>query len=560
MNRNTIKNFILISLTSFIGNYVYFKNFGFYEDDYFYITPNIENYFGDVISMIGVRMTNWFYGHPLIFITDVLTYIGMRLGGLNGLYLMSFLVLTLNSWLVYMILKKIYSGSDIFAVSGAMMFCLFPANTAKIMLTFSFSLQIALTFLFIATLLYLSGKKQISYVVILGALFLYEPAFMVFWAVPLLKINSVRKKELVKHIFILLTMLIINLIIRYFMEGEKVLYIFKDVPRYLNETLSSLLDGPYSIILSFLRAPEFAIKNFSSGILLFAVLSFAIFMFAFYGRMKPGEKTETATAGDGTADLKLYPDLAKIFFVSLILIVIPYSLPLVYKSADVLTGKMTIVHTAASFGASILFASACMFLVSLSGKKNIKIFMTGLAGAYLSLLVCYNVLIQKDFVQSWENQREFWNKVRELCPDMTDRTLIFVIQNENNKLPQTKFIQSNSWTDPIILRQIFDFPYSWTTPPRLFVLNEDWEKRVFLNKDKLEWNVPVATWDPHTEVLPDSNLIILRPDNNNNLIREESPISIEGRIFNLRAKADRNERILKGGDLDIYFLEKNYAD
>lgn len=557
MNRGSIKVLLLIVFTAFIANFFYFKDFGFYEDDYYHITVNLSSTLSDMLTMIWVRVTNWFYGHPLIFIQDVLTYTGMKLGGLQTLYLISYFILTLNSFLIYLILKKVYPESDVFAVSGAMMYCLFPVNSTKILLAFSFSLQIALTFLIISSLLYLSGRRISSYFTILGALFLYDSAFMVFLGVPLLKLKWDKefRKEFVKHVLILFVMLGIIFAIRFFMAEEKVLYILKDPLRFLGEAGKNIFDGLYMTAFSFLRTPFSALKNISLNMLPLAVLSLIIFAFLFYKKRNINGESAEEISGQAS-QTKSYSIVSRLIIVSLILTALSYSLPLLFYTADVSFGKMTGVHTASAFGGSILFASLCLYVVELFEKRNLKRIATGVISVYLTLIVCYNILIQKDFVKSWKDQEKFWTSVIELCPDLTDNTLIFVLQNQNNKLPQQKFILSNSWTDPITLRQIYNFPDYWKKPPRVFVFNDDWEKKVFVRDDKLQWNVPRVTWDPHDEPLPDSNLIILRLKDNM-LSREDSAITIKDKSFNLRPRNSEIPKPLKRGDLYSYLIKEN---
>lgn len=557
MSRSTIKALLLIIFTAFIANFFYFKEFGFYEDDYYHITVNLSSTFSDVISMILVRITNWFYGRPFIFVQDVLTYTGMKLGGLQTLYLISYFILILNSFLMYLILKRVYSESDIFAVSGAMMYCLFPVNSTKILLAFSFSFQIALTFLIVSSLLYLSGRKTLSYFTILGALFLYDSAFMVFLGVPLLKLKWDKEfsKEFLKHVLILFIILAVIFTVRFLMEEEKVLYILKDPLRFLSQAGNSIFDGLYMTVFSFIRTPLSALKNISLYMLPLAVLSLIIFTYLFYKKRNTNGSPADDTSAEGS-QTKSYSVVLSLIIVSLILTALSYSLPLMFYTADVSFGKMTGVHTAAAFGGSILFASVCMYAVNLFEKKNLKIIATGAISVYLSLIVCYNIIIQKDFVKSRENQEKFWTSVIGLCPDLTDNTLIFVIQDQNNKLPQQKFILSNSWTDPITLKQIYKFPDYWKKPPRLFVFNDDWEKKVFVKDDMLEWNVPRVTWDPHDEPLPDSNLIILRLTDNK-LVREDSAITIKNKSFNLRPRNSVIPKPLKKGDLYSYLIKEN---
>ena len=87
-------------------------------------------------------------------------------------------------------------------------------------------------------------------------------------------------------------------------------------------------------------------------------------------------------------------------------------------------------------------------------------------------------------------------------------------------------------------------------------MNEDWEKKVFVNEDKLEWKVPAATWISHNEILPDSNLIILRCSENNKLTRDYSSVKIIDININLRPENSPEFKSWKKGVLDSYLIRQ----
>jgi len=219
-------------------------------------------------------------------------------------------------------------------------------------------------------------------------------------------------------------------------------------------------------------------------------------------------------------------------------------------------GRMSSVHTAAVTGSSLLFGMICDLFVNSFRKNIIRTFALAVISIYLSFIFAYNVIIQNDFARSREIQKDFWTEVKGLCPDLKDSTLVFAVQNENNKLRNSKYINSNSWLDPTILKQIYQFPDYWKNPPRLFVMNEDWEKKVFVNEDKLKWRVPPATWISYNEILPDSNLIILRCSENNKLTRDYSPVKINNNKINLRPENSPEFKSWKKGVLDSYLIRQ----
>src|SRR5579883_2371172 len=176
--------FVLLALTNWISHFFYFRDFGLYEDDYAFIADAMARDASYLLEKLQYFVL-FPQGRPVgFYCAAVLPFIGDKLGGLGVDYLLAFAITTLNSYLFYRLLK--FTELEVIAVTGGLIFCLFPADTTKIFLTHAFILQISLTFLLLASLCYLENRKALSYVVILGSLLSYESAFMVFFGLPLL--------------------------------------------------------------------------------------------------------------------------------------------------------------------------------------------------------------------------------------------------------------------------------------------------------------------------------------------------------------------------------------
>ncbi len=565
MNKKSCLVFLLLAVVAFIADYLYFKSFGFYENDYYHITYHLKDTAGDVISFVLIRLTNWFKGRPLAFLPSVFTFLGMRLGGIQTLYIFGYLILLINSFLVYKILRRIYPASEIFAVSGALMFCLFPADSTKIFLTYSYTHQTALTFLLTSGILYLKGWKKLSYFIILGALFSYEPAYMVFFGIPLLKLkwdHGIRK-ELMKHSAILISVLVLILVIRLLIQEERVITAIRNPTGFFTDLVYGAFLGPVFVLRSFFYSPVAAFRDFNADFILPASVILILILAAIWGlKLNQGRKAvitnqdenphrEAASVHDES-----FSFTGKLILTSLVLIGLSYTIPLMQYPVTSTYGRMSAVHAASSFGGAIFFGAICSFAYYFFKRNNLSLIAaTGIA-IYLSSLVCYNLLIQKDFSLSWNNQKTFWTDVKRLCPDITDSTLIFVSQDMGKKLPQTKYILTNSWTDPIVFRQIYQFPEYWKKPPRVFLLNEGWEKKIILKENMLEWRVPQVTWDAHNEFIPDSNIIVLRLDSDNKLIRSDIKLVINGKMLNFRPLNSPEFKSWKKGVLDNYLVEQ----
>src|SRR3979411_1032409 len=76
-------------------------------------------------------------GRALVFfLPDLLSFIGDKLGGLAAIYVVGFLVVTLNTFLCYRLLRVRVPVAP--AAVGAAVVCLFPADTTTILLTHDF--------------------------------------------------------------------------------------------------------------------------------------------------------------------------------------------------------------------------------------------------------------------------------------------------------------------------------------------------------------------------------------------------------------------------------------
>jgi len=160
---------LLLFLVIWVSNFLLSNSFGLYEDDYSHISPRMASDPSTLMPILVSNFAVWPQGRPLHFsFPKIFGYIGFSLSGLRGIYVIGALILTLNAFLFYLLLRRL--GSESFALLGSFAFCLFPADTTRPFLTHAIGYQPSLTFLLIATHLYLSGLKTASYSVILGAL------------------------------------------------------------------------------------------------------------------------------------------------------------------------------------------------------------------------------------------------------------------------------------------------------------------------------------------------------------------------------------------------------
>src|SRR5205085_4459379 len=203
-----------------LAQFHHFRDFGLYEDDYWFISQAMGKDASYLLTRFETAFTKLPQGRPLgFFLPDLLSFIGDKLGGLPAIYLLGFAVVTLNTFLCYRLLRARVPVAA--AAIGAAVFCLFPADTTKILLTHDFQLQPSLTFALLSALAYAADRRWLAYVVGAGALLSYESGFLALFALPLFlrPWNRETPRELAKHVLILCAVVAAAVALR-FLAGE----------------------------------------------------------------------------------------------------------------------------------------------------------------------------------------------------------------------------------------------------------------------------------------------------------------------------------------------------
>lgn len=126
---NTIKVFLLLAITTWIAHFWHSASFGLYEDDY-----------GRVSQVMGITWLELWdlilnksfgQGRPLHDgLIYLFSFLGLKLGGLHVVYWIGYAIVTINSFLFYLLLKRMFAKQG-FAIIGALAFCLFPAGHSE---------------------------------------------------------------------------------------------------------------------------------------------------------------------------------------------------------------------------------------------------------------------------------------------------------------------------------------------------------------------------------------------------------------------------------------------
>src|SRR5437879_10010032 len=179
----TIIALALSATLVWIAQFHHFREFGLYEDDYWFISEAMGKDTSYLLGRLQTAFTTLPQGRPFgFFLPDLFSFVGDKLGGLAAIYLLGFAIVTLNTFLCYRVLRVRTPVAP--AAVGAAVFCLFPADTTKILLTPDFQLPPALSFALLAALAYAAGRRPLAYVLSAGALLSYESGFLALCALP----------------------------------------------------------------------------------------------------------------------------------------------------------------------------------------------------------------------------------------------------------------------------------------------------------------------------------------------------------------------------------------
>jgi hypothetical protein len=483
--RQTATDILLLLVTTWACHFLQASHFGLYEDDWSRIPLTAEislPTLWNLIFSVG-------QGRPLHdgFIY-LLSFLGWRLGGLEAMYWFGYSILALNATLLCLFLKRM-SGDRFLALSGALAFIVFPADTTRPFLTHALGVQPSLSFLLLACHAYLSRLRTLSYVLAAACLMSYETFFLVFLSMPLVRSKWDRRTivRLAQHGLIMGTVLLAAFVVRRLTgEGRVTGLAAKDL---LVTSVRAMTLGPYVSMAQYVRSPlELVVhlrENMSLDLYAVVLLCSAAFTWRLSRHMhgiQPGEWPLYKVCEGRLLHLEVRKrlfELGKVAVVGITMLILAY--PLAFTTSPLATtGRATRVHAPAAVGAAVVFAalsSACVFVAKLYGQERIATFGVGLG---LAILAGFSVSVQSDYSLSWSLQREFWTNFVRLSPNASDGTVFLV-----DPLKDTTRISAFSWSMALVLERIYRFP-ELAVPPRAFIFGEAWRVRYCAGQELFE--------------------------------------------------------------------------
>jgi len=512
--RSRFAVFALIALVVILGHYLRFSSYGFYEDDYWAITPYLTQPVGLLSNIFKNAFLYWPQGRPLNHsLPMALSIIGYKLGGLLGIYVLACAWLTVNALLVYAIARRLLSGPS--ALLAAFVYVLFPADTTKILITHAAHVQGSMTFLLTGIYLWQIGGfwRWVSYAVAALSLLAYESAFLPFLAVPLLWAgtrNATARTWLI-HIALCTLIVVVVAAVRLYTGDVRASGVVASPGESAYMLFTSLFLGPLTSFRMLLQGAWIGLQQYSyAG--LFSVLILLTFVSlcrrylvavpTFIDRPRANvwpswlEKSRSASG---------HLPWWWILFAALIMLSGSYALTLTNYPPTQLSGRLTSTHVAAGWGTALAIAAIFEGAQRIAGKHTTS--LTALVCVWVGTLLLYHDYVQREYVRAWEIQRDFWHQVIKLAPEAGPGwSIIF----DGSVADQSRMIASNSWADFHVCRQLLNPDSSANTPACAHLGVTGHLIGFSLQDDGWEWNP--SFWGEARQSLDQRRLILLRSD------------------------------------------------
>lgn len=495
--------FGIICLLVLPAHFIQLRSLGVYEDDFWAIVPFLYADFSTIIDHTTYHFSAWMTGRPLNYILPAtMAAVGSHLAGLEGVYLLSALILMVNCLLLFEILRRFIPAE--IALIGAVFYGLFPADTTKILLVHGAHVQGSMSFLLAGFLLFLSPCRirLLSYPVASLSLLSYESAYLPFLLAPFLHFSrsKIWLRGLIVHVAFCLTTLVIIGGIRLSKGDARATEVAGGISEAIYRSATSLFIGPATSAHQMAVSPWQGL--FGHDAHAWCVMAFAAIVVLLLAAKASDRLAQASGPGDVQPGV---PGLATVMTCGLLFWSSAYALTLVdphYPPVRTL-GRLTSVHVAAGFGATTTLICALELVRRMLPGRWRKVWAL-IPSLYVAGLVGHNLKIQEGYVHAWDVSRTFWGQVLTLSPDITEGTVILVGGQQPSQSP---VIASNSWADALVLRHFFDLPEG-AHPPILVMLENSGPLLDFkVENNQIRWK-PLF-WSGVETNLDPSNVILL---------------------------------------------------
>lgn len=459
---------LAIATVLFVTNYLFSNQFGLYEDDFIWentLRP-MSYSFSEVFTVLKAVGTSWlvFEGRPLYFWSDLLmAYIGGKAPSLAFGYFIGYLIFLINASLLFIVTRKIlpYAG----ALFATLTYITFTPDASKVILMHR-SIHLSMTWLLLSLLLYQHRYYVLAYLMATACLLTYESFYFAFIAAPFL-VPSFQKglaKRIFVHFVLFFSIAGFMLFLRSAQGDTRTALITGGFSALLPRMIMACLIGPLTCVRSFFTAPFEGLANTTWTFCLLSALTCLAVWSVFRARLntqrEPLQEAKTTML-----------DRQYIWVLLGGLLALSFSYCLAFKPEyyppTITNGRLSGVHVGAAFGWSIAIGA----LVSILSVKlrRFRGIMWLLLFAYLGLAVNYGLTIQaRDYVASWQQQKNFWRELISLSSNFGDGDIILVDERTAPFTPGFPMHSALVCDYNEALARFVRFPKPWKNPPRVY--------------------------------------------------------------------------------------------
>jgi hypothetical protein len=243
----------------------------------------------------------------------------------------------------------------------------------------------------------------------------------------------------------------------------------------------------------------------------------------------------------------LISEHSNLLIVGLLMLILAYPLTLTVRPYAI-SGRTTRVHFAGLIGSSIFWGSLIYIAIRLGEKYKRATFLKAAAALIFSTTIGFGIVVQKDYARAWELQQILWHSITETIPPTQEDLTIFI---DPSGLDDTKYIDANTWSLPLVFQYIYDFPDDLNEGPQIYRLIPDWLDHVQANSLEIKalnfrYELVTSRWED----------TIIYETKNNQISNRLWSIDLGGKIYQLKQSDLSTDSGARPGVLHDEFVEQ----
>jgi hypothetical protein len=417
--RTGFEAFFLLLLTCWIAHYLFFEQFRIYEDDYIHSLPQMTWTGHDLRTDLSNVIIDRPEARPLsFFINDLASYYLLHGGSVQAGYLAGLLLITVNSFLLYLFLSREFG--ELPAIAGAIVYLLYPADTCRQILMHLPFLHLDWSLLLAALLLYQARRPIIAFLVVSLCLISYESFYLPFLFAPLICVSHGRLKlrRLAWHTlaFFLIAGLVFGL--RSVSGEERAGLVIQDIQAVPFKILQACIEGPIVTGQLLFTRPLDALLHAEPAEYLAGFMFAAICIF-FLKRMRTAVILKSNLHEPfGSTVAARWKVLRLAILGGLLAWAFSYFLSFRegYFPPVVTIGRLTAVHAVGELGIAVLVAGLFAIWFPVGTRNAVPVLSLSV---YFGLLKIFGLHIQSsEYVTQGEEQAVFWRTIMQNSGDL----------------------------------------------------------------------------------------------------------------------------------------------